>query len=160
MYDREADPKCQGQYLTPLGLVDAPFSRIGSHRYVWLFRCKQMYCSKLRRCRAKHDPWHSSCFSIKRMLHMSVQENDDGSVVRLSGRLEGDFVAEAGRVCLSAAAPLLIDATELRDAGADGIALLAELLTQGPYDGDPDRIWRPATLGLEPLSVAFRGTPT
>ncbi len=62
---------------------------------------------------------------------MSVQENDDGSVVRLSGRLEGDLVAEAGRVCLSAAAPLLIDATELQDAGADGIALLAELMTEG-----------------------------
>ncbi len=65
------------------------------------------------------------------MLHITVQENDDGSVVRLSGRLEGEFVEEARQVCLSATAPLLIDATELQDAGADGIALLAKLLTQG-----------------------------
>ena len=65
------------------------------------------------------------------MLHIGVQENDDGSVVRLSGRLEGESVAEARQVCLSARAPLLVDATELRDAAADGIALLAELLTQG-----------------------------
>ena len=65
------------------------------------------------------------------MLHITMQKNDDGSVVRLSGRLEGEFVAEANQVCLSAAAPLLIDANELQDAGADGIALLAELMTEG-----------------------------
>ncbi len=65
------------------------------------------------------------------MLHITVQEKDGGSVLRLSGRLEGEFVVEARQVCLSATAPLLIDATELQDAGADGIALLAELLTQG-----------------------------
>ena len=52
-------------------------------------------------------------------------------MVRLSGRLEGEFVVEAKQVCLSATAPLLIDASELHDAGTDGIALLAELLTLG-----------------------------
>ncbi len=65
------------------------------------------------------------------MLHITVQENDDGSVVGLSGRLEGEFVAEARQAGLSATPPLLIDATELRDAGADGIALLMELMTEG-----------------------------
>ncbi len=65
------------------------------------------------------------------MLHIAVEENDDGSVVRLSGRLEGEPVAEARQVCLSARAPLLVDATELRDAAADGIALLLELMTEG-----------------------------
>lgn len=65
------------------------------------------------------------------MLHITVQENDDGSVVGLSGRLEGESVAEARQAGLSATPPLLIDATELRDAGADGIALLMELMTEG-----------------------------
>lgn len=65
------------------------------------------------------------------MFHMVVQENDDSSVVRLSGRLTGEFVAEAERVCFSAAPPLLIDATELQDADADGFALLAKLIKEG-----------------------------
>ena len=65
------------------------------------------------------------------MLHVSVQENDDGSVVRLSGRLEGEFVEEARQVCLSATAPLLIDATELQDASPDGIDLLAKFAEEG-----------------------------
>ena len=65
------------------------------------------------------------------MLHITVQENEDGSVVGLSGRLEGEFVAEARQAGLSATPPLLIDATELRDAGADGLALLMEFMTEG-----------------------------
>ncbi len=65
------------------------------------------------------------------MLHIAVERNDDGSVVRLSGRVVGEFVAEAERVCLSAAAPLLIDATELQDADADGLALLVRILDGG-----------------------------
>ncbi len=65
------------------------------------------------------------------MLHMTVQENHDRSVVRLSGRLEGETVAEARKVCFSVAPPLLIDATELQDAGAKGISLLIELMTEG-----------------------------
>ena len=65
------------------------------------------------------------------MLRITVQENDDGSVLGLSGRLEGEFVMETRQAALSATAPLLIDATELRDAGGDGIALLMELMTEG-----------------------------
>ncbi len=62
---------------------------------------------------------------------MTVQENHDRSVVRLSGRLEGEAVAEARKVCFSVAPPLLIDATELQDAGAEGISLLIELMNEG-----------------------------
>ncbi len=62
---------------------------------------------------------------------MTVQENHDRSVVRLSGRLEGETVAEARKVCFSVAPPLVIDATELQDAGANGISLLIELMTEG-----------------------------
>ena len=53
------------------------------------------------------------------MLHMTVQEYDDGSTVRLSGGLAEEYVAEARQLCFSAKAPLLIDATELQHAGAD-----------------------------------------
>ena len=74
-----------------------------------------------------------SVLCCRPMLHMIVQENDDGSVVRLSGRLTDEFVAEAERVCVSAAPPLLIDATELQDAGADGLALLAKLTRDGAW---------------------------
>ncbi len=62
---------------------------------------------------------------------MVVQENDGGAVVRLSGRLADEFVAEARRVCFSAAEPLLVDATELQDADADGLALLVKILEGG-----------------------------
>ena len=65
------------------------------------------------------------------MLHLVVQEDDDGSVVRLSGQLADEFVAETRRVCRSATGPLLIDATELKDADADGFALLADLVKEG-----------------------------
>ena len=67
------------------------------------------------------------------MLHMTVQENHDRSVVRLSGRLEGESVAEARKVCFSVAPPLLIDATDLQGAGANGISLLIELMTEGAH---------------------------
>lgn len=65
------------------------------------------------------------------MLHLVMQENADGSVVRLSGQLVDEFVTEARRLCCSAAGPLLIDATELKDADADGFALLADLVKEG-----------------------------
>ena len=65
------------------------------------------------------------------MLRISIATNTSGSVVRLAGRLAGEFIVEAERVCLSAEAPLLIDATELQDADADGLALLAKLTKEG-----------------------------
>jgi anti-anti-sigma regulatory factor len=49
----------------------------------------------------------------------------------MSGRLDGESTAEARRVCSSAAAPLLVDASELHDMGADGTALLADLMAEG-----------------------------
>ena len=65
------------------------------------------------------------------MLRITLEENNDGSIVRLAGRLADEFVSEAERVCLSAEAPLLIDATGLQDADADGFALLAKILAGG-----------------------------
>ena len=65
------------------------------------------------------------------MLHIAVENNDDGSVVRLSGQLAGEFVAEAERVCLSANPPLLIDASGLQSADADGLALFAKIIEGG-----------------------------
>ena len=65
------------------------------------------------------------------MLHVTVQKNHDRSVVCLSGRLDDETVAEARKVCLSVESPLLIDATELQDAGAKGLSLLSELMTEG-----------------------------
>ncbi len=38
--------------------------------------------------------------------------NDDGSILVLTGRLADEFVSEAERVCLSAESPFLIDATD------------------------------------------------
>ncbi len=54
--------------------------------------------------------------SYRQMLHLVLQENADSSVVRLSGQLVDEFVAEARRLCCP---PLLIDATELKDADED-----------------------------------------
>jgi hypothetical protein len=65
------------------------------------------------------------------MLRITLGVNNDGSMVRLAGRLADEFVGEAERVCLSAEAPLLIDATGLQEADADGIALLAKILAGG-----------------------------
>jgi len=42
-----------------------------------------------------------------------------------------EFVREAERVCLSAEAPPMVDATELQEADADGLALLAKILAGG-----------------------------
>ncbi len=60
-----------------------------------------------------------------------TQVSNDGSIVRLAGRLADEFVSEAERVCPSAEAALLIDATELQEADADGLALLAKILAGG-----------------------------
>ena len=65
------------------------------------------------------------------MLRITLEENSDGSIVRLSGRLADEFVTEAERVCLSADASPVIDATELQEADADGLALLAKILAGG-----------------------------
>ena len=62
---------------------------------------------------------------------MVVEENDGGSVVRLSGRLVGEFVPEAMRTCSSVAPPVRIDATDLREADADGCVWLAKLIEGG-----------------------------
>ncbi len=65
------------------------------------------------------------------VLRITLEANDDGSTVGLAGRLAGEFVGEAERVCLSAEAPLLIDATDLQETDADGLVLLAKFLAGG-----------------------------
>ena len=65
------------------------------------------------------------------MLRITLEANDEGSTVGLAGRLAGEFVGEAEQVCLSAEAPLLIDATQLQGADADGLALLGKILARG-----------------------------
>ncbi len=65
------------------------------------------------------------------MLRITREVNNDGSIVRLAGRLADEFVSEAERVCLSAETPLLIEATRLQEADADGLAFLAKILAGG-----------------------------
>ena len=65
------------------------------------------------------------------MLRITLSESENGTAVRLAGHLAGESVAEARKVCLAADPPLLIDATELRDADSEGLTLLAELLERG-----------------------------
>ena len=65
------------------------------------------------------------------MLRITLEVKNDGSIVGLAGRLGDEFVSEAERVCMSAEAPLLIDATGLQQADADGLALLAKILAEG-----------------------------
>ncbi len=65
------------------------------------------------------------------MLRITLEVNNDGSTVRLAGSLADEFVSEAERVCLSAEAPPVIDATGLQGADADGLALLAKILAGG-----------------------------
>lgn len=70
------------------------------------------------------------------VLRITLEVNNDGSIVRLAGRLADEFVSEAERVCLSAEAPLLIDATGLQEADADGLAWLAKTLAgEGRIEG-------------------------
>ncbi len=65
------------------------------------------------------------------VLRITLEASDDGSTVGLAGRLAGEFVGEAERVCLSAEAPLVIDATNLQEADTDGLALLGKFLARG-----------------------------
>lgn len=65
------------------------------------------------------------------MLRITVESDTDGSVVRLAGRLAGDFLEEARRVCFTDKPHLLIDASELQSADADGVTFLATILDGG-----------------------------
>ncbi len=81
------------------------------------------------------------------MLRITPEVNDDGSIVRLAGRLADELVSEAERVCLSAEAPLLIDATGLQEADSDGLALLAKILAGGRRIENPIEVSRDARQG-------------
>ena len=65
------------------------------------------------------------------VLRITVESDADGPVVRMAGRLAGDFLEEARRVCFTDKPHLLIDASELQSADADGIAFLAAILDGG-----------------------------
>ncbi len=65
------------------------------------------------------------------MLRITVVTDTDGTVVRMAGRLAGDQLEEVRRVCFSAESPLLIDASGLQGAAADGFAFLATILDGG-----------------------------
>ncbi len=65
------------------------------------------------------------------MLHITVAKSEDGWIVRLSGDLAGDFVAEADRACAAVDGPLVVDAEQLRGADADGLAWLLAAIDRG-----------------------------
>ena len=62
---------------------------------------------------------------------MTVESDTGGPVIRMAGRLAGEFVGEAEQVCRPAEPPLRIDASELQSADADGVAFLATILDGG-----------------------------
>ncbi len=64
-------------------------------------------------------------------MRITVETDTDGSVVRMAGRLAGECLEEAERVCLSAEPPLLIDASGLQSADADGFAFFVKFLERG-----------------------------
>ncbi len=88
----------------------------------------------LQHVMAKHGkPSHTVPFvpSGADVLRITVVTDTDGTVVRMAGRLAGDQLEEARRVCLTDKPHLLIDASELQSADADGVAFLATILDGG-----------------------------
>jgi len=65
------------------------------------------------------------------MLYLTVANSKDGSIVRLSGNLMGEFVAEADRVCVAADRLQVIDASQLQSADAEGLAWLVAARDRG-----------------------------
>ncbi len=61
------------------------------------------------------------------MFRAVVEAGADGSVIRVAGRLTGEFVRDVERLCLSAEPPVVIDARELQSCDADGLAFLARV---------------------------------
>lgn len=60
-----------------------------------------------------------------------METDKEGSSVRMAGRLTGEYLEEAERVCHSAEHPLLIDARELQGADASGLEFLVRVLDGG-----------------------------
>ena len=65
------------------------------------------------------------------LLRITQTTEDSTTVIRIDGRLVGDGVAELARVAQAAVPPLALDLTHLRQADADGIALLQALVDAG-----------------------------
>ena len=83
---------------------------------------------------ARHGkPSHTALFVLSRVhvLRITVETETNGPVVRMAGRLAGEFLEEAERACISAEPPLPIDASELQSADMDGLAFLATILDGG-----------------------------
>ncbi len=76
---------------------------------------------------------HTARFVLSRVhvLRITVETETNRPVVRMVGRLAGEVLEEAERVCLSAEPPLLIDASGLQSADTDGLAFLATILDGG-----------------------------
>ena len=65
------------------------------------------------------------------MLHITMDKGEDKSIVRLSGGLAGEYVAETVRACAAVDGPLAIDASELQSADEEGLAWLVAALDRG-----------------------------
>ena len=65
------------------------------------------------------------------MLYLALANGKDGSIVRLSGDLMGEFVAEADRACAAADRLRVIDASQLQGADEEGLAWLVAALDRG-----------------------------
>ncbi len=65
------------------------------------------------------------------MLCITAETDTDGTVVRMVGRLAGEFLEEATRVCFTDEPPLLIDVSELQSADTDGLAFFVKILERG-----------------------------
>jgi ABC-type transporter Mla MlaB component len=65
------------------------------------------------------------------MLHVTTEKGEDESIVRLSGDLTGDFVAEADQALAAADGRLVIDASQLQSADPKGLAWLVAALDRG-----------------------------
>ena len=56
---------------------------------------------------------------------------EDGTDLRLAGRLSADGVAELERICREVRWPLYVDLSDLRNVDESGLAAIRELVAQG-----------------------------
>ncbi len=65
------------------------------------------------------------------MLRITKIAAEDGTVLRLAGRLSADTVAELERLCREVGRPLCLDLSDLRNADDSGLAAIRELVARG-----------------------------
>ena len=61
------------------------------------------------------------------MFRAMVDTDVEGSAITVAGQLTMEFVKDVEHLCLSADAPVLIDASGLRSCDVDGLACLARM---------------------------------